>query len=303
MQIYLPIAEIAVHAEAIILLGFLTGILSGLFGIGGGFLTSPLLIFLGIAPQVAVATSANQIIASSFSGFLAHRKRSHVDFHMGFLLLLGGMTGSYLGVGLFHLLQKLGQIDLIISLLYVIFLGTVGSLMAWESWKATRKHGTPSAPIRQPAWIQRLPLRTKFLHSDIELSALAPLAVGLIAGVLVSLMGIGGGFLLIPAMIYLFAMPTSLVVGTSLFQMTFVTIQVTLMQAMSTRTVDLVLACLLLLGAVIGAQMGSRLGMKIPAGRLRGFLSIIILCVAAKLAYGLFVKPPELYSVTFTHAD
>lgn len=297
MQIYLPIAELSVNIFAILLLGGATGLLSGMFGVGGGFLITPLLIFIGISPAVAVATSANQIIASSVSGFLAHLRRAGVDFKMGNVLLAGGMLGSTLGVGAFRWLKNVGQIDLIISVCYVVFLGMVGSLMAYESARKLLKldQGKPvlPAPKRQPA--RMMPMH--FARSNITVSALLPLAIGFFAGVMVSLMGIGGGFFLIPAMIYLLAMPSSVVIGTSLYQIIFITANVTLLQAVTTQTVDLVLALLLLSGSVVGAQAGTRLALKLPAEYLRALLAVIVLIVAMRLAYGMFIPPENPFSV------
>ena len=300
MDIYLPIAEMSVNIYALLLLGVVTGILSGMFGVGGGFLITPLLMFIGVPPPVAVASSANQIIASSVSGFVAHWNRQNVDFRIGLLLLAGGMVGSTLGVWLFKWLLSLGQIDLIISLVYVVFLGSIGALMIAESsrtiWRQKKKLPAPAAKAQHP-WVERLPFRMHFPRSNLPISMLLPIFIGMIAGVMVSLMGIGGGFFLIPAMIYLLRMPTSIVIGTSLFQIIFITANVTFLQAVNTQTVDIVLALILLTGSVFGAQLGTKLGGKLPAEYLRGLLALIVLCVTVKLAYGLIAKPDELYSV------
>jgi len=303
LQIYLPIAEMSVHVLLILGLGGITGVLSGMFGVGGGFLMTPLLIFIGIPPTVAVATSTNQIVAASVSGFLSHWKRQNVDFRMGNLLLLGGLIGSTLGIGLFNWLKTLGQIDLVISLSYVVFLGIIGVLMAIESSRAIMK-------IRKPVKLthgkfyylaQKLPLKVRFTRSKLFISALLPVGIGFIVGILVSLMGIGGGFFMIPAMIYILGMPTAVVIGTSLYQIIFITANVTILHAVTTHTVDIMLALLLLGGSVIGAQIGSRLGAKLPAEQLRGLLALIVILVALRLAFGLFVTPQDVYSLTVEH--
>jgi uncharacterized membrane protein YfcA len=300
MEIYLPIAEMSVNIIGILMLGIITGILSGMFGVGGGFLTTPFLMFIGIPPAVAVASSANQIVASSFSGFLSHWRKGNVDFRMGILLLEGGLIGSSLGIWLFAVLKKMGQIDLIISLLYVTLLGSIGTMMALESVRSLKKENagniTPAVAARF-AFFSRLPLMRDFPRSKLRLSALLPLAIGLVSGLLVSLLGVGGGFLMIPAMIYFLGMPTSIVIGTSLFQIIFITINVTFLQAVTTHTVDILLAMLLLTGSVVGAQIGIRFGSRLPAEKLRAMLAILVLSIAFKLAYDLFVKPDNLYSI------
>lgn len=303
MDIYLPIAELPVNALLLLALGAAAGVLSGMFGVGGGFLLTPMLIFIGIPADVAVSSSANQIIASSFSGFMAHSKRQNVDFRMGFVLLVGGAVGSTLGVELFAALKETGHIELVISLCFILFLGSIGTMMAIESGKAVfRKAEAPAQPrarrLRFYRLIRRLPLQTHFPRSDITLSLLLPLGLGGFAGVLVSLMGIGGGFIMIPAMIYLLRMPTSVVVGTSLFQIIFITANVTLLQAVQTQTVDIVLALLLLSGSVIGAQFGTRFGTRLPAEYLRGLLALLVMSVAIKMAYNLFVEPDNVFSFT-----
>ncbi|HEY5598744.1 MAG TPA: sulfite exporter TauE/SafE family protein, partial [Kiloniellales bacterium] len=251
MQIYLPIAEMSVNIFLLLGMGGGVGFLSGLFGVGGGFLMTPLLIFIGVPPAVAVGTEANQIVASSVSGVLAHWRRGNVDFKMGFVLLLGGFAGSTLGVGLFSFLRELGQIDLVISLSYVVFLGIIGGLMFLESLRAMRRRKAAAGQRRklhQHIWIHGLPLKMRFRRSKLYISALMPLAIGFLVGVLSAIMGVGGGFIMVPAMIYLLGMPTSVVVGTSLFQIIFVTANVTFLQAYANQTVDVVLALLLLTG-------------------------------------------------------
>lgn len=302
MQIYLPIAELSVDAMTLLLLGGLTGILSGMFGIGGGFLTTPLLIFIGVPPPVAVATSSNQIIAASISGFMTHWRRGNVDFKMGLLLLLGGMIGSSIGVWLFTLLKRVGQIDLVISLCYVGFLSLIGGMMMVESLRAM---AGPAAPRKKTPgrWSKQkffalLPLKVTFAQSQMRLSAVVPVTIGLLVGVLVSLMGVGGGFFMIPAMIYILGMPAAMVVGTSLFQVTFVSANVTFLHAVNTHTVDIVLALLLLTGASVGAQIGIRLGGKLKTEYLRVLLAVIVLGVAMKLGATMLAQPADLYSVT-----
>lgn len=301
LQIYLPIAEMSVHVLLILALGGVTGVLSGMFGVGGGFLTTPFLIFIGVPPTVSVATSANQIVAASISGFLNQWKRQNVDFKMGNYLLFGGLAGSTVGVGLFRLLQTLGQIDLVISLSYVTFLGAIGTLMAIESSRVIFKWKKNAAASAKTPWHERFkhwPLQTEFTRSRIETSLLLPLAIGFLIGIMVSIMGIGGGFFMIPAMIYLLAMPSTVVIGTSLYQIIFITANVTLLHAMTTQTVDLILALLLISGSVVGAQIGSRIGSRLPAEHLRGLMALLVLGVALGLAYGLFVTPADVYSIS-----
>ena len=297
MNIYLPIAEMSVNIFMILGLGVMTGVLSGLVGVGGGFLMTPLLMFIGVPPAVSVSTVSNQLVASSVSGFLAHWRRDNVDFKMGSFLLAGGIVGSSLGVEAFQWLNRLGAIDVVISLIYVMFLGIVGAMMADESirsiLKVTRK---PSADAR-PRLAMRLPLKIDFPRSKLHISAIMPVGIGFLVGIMVSLMGIGGGFFLIPAMIYLLGMPTGVVIGTSLFQIIFITANVTLLQAFSTQTVDILLALLLLSGSVVGAQLGSKWGAKVPAEYLRALLAVLMLAVATKLAFGLFTPPDDVFNV------
>jgi uncharacterized membrane protein YfcA len=300
MQIYLPIAEISVDVFLLLGLGGTIGFLSGVFGVGGGFLMTPILIFIGIPAPVAVGTEANQIVASSVSGVLAHWRRGNVDFKMGGVLLLGGLLGSSFGVWLFALLRQLGQIDLIIKLCYVIFLGTIGGLMFVESLRALsrRRSAAPSrGKLHKHNWIHGLPLKMRFRRSKLYISALLPVGVGFLVGVLSAIMGVGGGFIMVPAMIYLLGMPTAVVVGTSLFQIIFVTANVTFLQAYANQTVDVVLAVLLLAGAVIGAQLGARAGTKLRGEQLRILLAIMVLIVCGKLLYDLTVTPEDIYSL------
>ncbi|MEK6746909.1 MAG: sulfite exporter TauE/SafE family protein [Pseudomonadota bacterium] len=298
MNIYLPIAEISVNIFVILGLGGLTGILSGLFGVGGGFLMTPLLIFIGVPPSVSVSTVANQIIASSVSGFLAHFRRKNVDLKMGTYLLGGGIIGSTLGVMMFRWLKQLGHIDLIISISYVTFLGIIGSLMIAESFRAIAKMPKKIVANPREPLAERLPFKIDFPHSKRNISIIMPLAIGFFAGVMVSIMGIGGGFFLIPAMIYLLGMPTNIVVGTSLFQIIFITANVTLLQAITTQTVDILLALILIAGSVFGVQIGIRIGDKLSADYLRGLFAIIVMGIAIKLAFTLFTPPADIYNVS-----
>lgn len=301
MYIYLPIAEMPVNIFWILSLGGITGVLSGMFGVGGGFLMTPFLIFMGVPPAVAVSSSANQIIAASFSGFLAHLRRANVDIKIGMVIIVGGLLGSSLGVSLFAWLQSLGQIDLVISLCYVVFLGSIGSLMAIESIKIilAKKYGRPLPVSDKEHWLRSIPLPFKvhFPRSNITVSIILPLGIGMFTGILVSLMGIGGGFVMIPAMIYMLGMPTSMVIGTSLFQIVFITANVTLLQAINTQTVDIILALLMLVSSVMGAQLGTRIGLKLPAEQLRAMLALMVLGVVIKLAWTLFATPDSLFTI------
>lgn len=297
MQIYLPIAEMSVNIFLILGMGGGVGFLSGLFGVGGGFLMTPLLIFIGIPPAVAVATEANQIVASSVSGVLAHWRRGNVDFKMGTLLLIGGVIGSTFGVWLFTFLKGLGQIDLVIKLSYVLFLGIIGGLMLVESVNAMRSK-KKKAPKRSHThnWMHGLPFKMRFRKSRLYISAILPIAIGIFVGILSAIMGVGGGFVMVPAMIYLLGMPTAVVVGTSLYQIIFVTANVTILQSVSNQTVDFVLALLLLIGAVVGAQFGARFGAKMQGEHLRGLLALIVIAVCLKLTYDLIVTPSDPFS-------
>nr|WP_170615663.1 sulfite exporter TauE/SafE family protein [uncultured Ruegeria sp.] len=300
MQIYLPIAEVSVNAFLLLGLGGMVGILSGMFGVGGGFLMTPLLFFIGIPPAVAVATEANQIVASSFSGVLAHFRRRTVDFRMGTVLLTGGLIGAALGVVVFNYLKSLGQVDLLVTLCYVVFLGVVGSLMFIESLNALRKSkkaGGSPPKRRQRGWVHAMPLKMRFRTSGLYISVIPPALVGLCVGVLSAIMGVGGGFIMVPAMIYLLGMPTKVVVGTSLFQIIFVTAFTTMLHATTNYTVDVVLAVLLLVGGVIGAQIGTVIGSRMPAEQLRVLLAALVLAVCGKLALDLLLQPSELYSL------
>ena len=302
MYIYLPIAEVSMHIGVIIGLGGSVGFLSGMFGVGGGFLMTPLLIFLGVPPAIAVSTEANQIVASSVSGVIAHWRRGNVDFKMGGILLAGGVVGSSLGVLLFSILRDIGQIDLVIKLSYVIFLGLIGGLMLLESIRAilrTRQPGARRGKLHQHNWLHGLPLKMRFRKSKLYISALLPFVLAAMVGVLSAIMGVGGGFILVPAMIYLLGMPTYVVIGTSLFQIIFVTANITVLQAVQTQTVDFVLAGLLLFGAVIGAQIGARFGTRLKGEQLRGLLALMVLGVSVKLGIELITAPVDVFAVEF----
>ncbi|MVO15041.1 sulfite exporter TauE/SafE family protein [Parasedimentitalea huanghaiensis] len=300
MQIYLPIAEVSVNAFLLLGLGGMVGILSGMFGVGGGFLMTPLLFFIGIPPAVAVATEANQIVASSFSGVLAHFRRRTVDIKMGLVLQAGGLVGAALGVLVFNYLKAMGQVDLLVKLCYVVFLGVVGGLMFIESLNAIRKSkkagGAPAAR-RQRSWIHALPLKMRFRTSGLYISVIPPVMVGICVGILAAIMGVGGGFIMVPAMIYILGMPTKVVIGTSLFQIITVTAFTTMLHATTNYTVDIVLAVLLLIGGVIGAQIGTRIGVYMKAEQLRILLALMVLIVCGKLALDLLLTPSELFSL------
>ena len=282
-------------------IGGAVGFLSGMFGVGGGFLITPLLIFYNIPPAVAVATGANQVIASSFSGALAHFNRRTIDFKLGGVLMAGGVAGSLVGVQVFAMLRAMGQLDLFVSVLYVVFLGTVGGLMLWESLGALRKAKAGIAPsLKKPGqhnWIHRLPLKMQFRASKLFVSVIPVLALGAFIGFLASIMGVGGGFIMVPAMIYLLKVPTNVVIGTSLFQIIFVAAFTTVAQAVMNESVDVVLAFLLMLGGVAGAQYGAKAGQKLRGEQLRALLAGLVLVVALRLAVDLFLAPVTPYSL------
>ena len=300
MDIYLPVAEVSLDIFVLLGLGAAVGFLSGVFGVGGGFLLTPLLIFIGVPPTVAVASSANQLVGASVSGVLAHWRRGHVDFKMGFILLLGGLAGSVLGVWLFTLFARLGQVELVISLCYVVLLGILGCLMGIESARAIlrqRRSGSARRKLHRHIWLHGLPLKTRFRSSQLYISAILPVGLGFVVGVLSAVMGIGGGFLMVPAMIYTLGMPTAMVPGTSLLQIIFVAANVTMLQAYTNHTVDAVLAMLLLVGGVIGAQFGTRFATRLRGEQLRFLLALLVLVVAAKLARDLTLRPSDLFVI------
>ncbi|MAU86534.1 MAG: sulfite exporter TauE/SafE family protein [Alphaproteobacteria bacterium] len=301
MYMYLPIAEVSVNILILFGMGGMVGILSGMFGVGGGFLMTPLLIFYGIPPIVAVATEANQIVASSISGAYAHWRRAAVDIKMGTILLMGGVIGSLFGIRLFVLLKNLGQIDLIISLSYVILLGIIGTLTFVEGIRSMiipNELRTIKKRNRERLWIYSLPLRTKFKKSGLYISIIPPLVIGFFVGILSSIMGIGGGFIMVPAMIYLLRMPTNVVIGTSLYQIIFVTSLVTILHAYENQTVDIMLALILMTGGVVGAQIGAALGHRLKAEQLRFMLGILILAVCIKILTSLVIEPQDLLTIT-----
>jgi uncharacterized membrane protein YfcA len=301
VTIYLPIAELSVNIFIILGMGAAVGFLSGMFGVGGGFLITPLLIFYNIPPVVAVATGANQVVASSISGAITHFRRGTLDVKLGSVLLLGGLTGATVGIWIFSLLRRIGQLDLIISLMYVLFLGTVGGLMLLESIRAMRRASKNIPPTaRRPGhhhWVHRLPLKMRFKKSKIFLSVIPIVALGFGIGILTSVMGVGGGFIMVPAMIYLLRIPTNVVVGTSLFQIIFVTAYTTVVQAATNFSVDIVLAFFLMIAGVIGAQYGVRVGQKLRGEQLRALLGLLVLAVGLRLAVALVVTPADIYSV------
>lgn len=298
MLLFLPIAEMAVHAEIILALGMFVGILSGLFGVGGGFMLTPLLIFIGIPPAVAVGTQANQIIAPSLTGVMSHWKNGNVDARMGNVMLLGGLLGTLIGIGIFRLLQLLGQIDLVIAILYIVLLGTIGSLMLYESLRTWMRRGKTQnkKQLKDHPFIRRLPWKMRFPHSRLYISALLPGGIGFLGGLMISIMGIGGGFFLVPAMIYLLGMPILLVAGTSLYQLIFTSAFATILHATLNQTVDLILALLLICGGVVGVQIGIAMAKRMKGSWARIFLALIILAVAVKLAGDLLIEPSERFS-------
>lgn len=304
-QIYLPIAEIPVNILLVLLLGLAAGFLAGMFGIGGGFLATPFLMFIGIPPATAVSTSTNQIIAASVSGLLAHLRKGNVDVKMGLFLVFGGFIGSSFGVSIFRLLQKSGQIDIVIALVYVLFLGTISVTMLIDNVRnlMARKYGVTwekSKKSKMDNLLRRLdslPWQVYFPKSDVTVSVLTPVILSIGIGVLVSLMGIGGGFLMIPAMIYILRMPSSVVVGTSLFQIVFIASNATFLQAITTNNVDIVLAFLMIISSAIGAQIGTRVGYKVDADSMRSFLALLLLFVCVKMVFMLFTEPSHLYMI------
>ena len=302
MDLYLPIANLSVNGLVIVMLGMVTGVLSGLFGVGGGFLTTPLLIFYGIPPTVAAASASTQVTGASVSGVFAHSKRKGVDYKLGGVTVVGGIIGAGFGSLLFNLLQSAGQIDVVINILYVVMLGTIGSLMFKEAWESISPNAHATAkPVRKRrhhALVAALPLRWRFYASGLYISPLAPLILGAVVGVLTMLMGVGGGFILVPAMLYILGMSANVVVGTSLFNILFVTMATTMMHALTTQAVDIVLAAFLLIGSVTGAQMGTQLAQRVKPEWLRLILAGIVLLVALRMLFLLGVQPEEIYTVS-----
>ncbi len=298
MLLYLPIAEIPVDPLVIIAMGAAVGFLSGMFGVGGGFLMTPLLIFYGIPPAVAVGTEASQIVASSVSGVLAHLKRKTVDFQIGGFLVIGGAAGSGVGILIFRALRESGQVETLISVSYVVFLGIIGALMMIESARALLRAPNQKRRARKrrsPAWMAALPFAMRFRTSGLYISPIPPIILGAFVGMLAAMMGVGGGFIMVPVMLYILNMPTNVVVGTSLFQIIFVTAITTVLHAAANQTVDIVLALLLITGGVIGAQLGARAGVKLKAEHLRALLALIVLAVCARLLIDLALPPASLF--------
>ena len=305
MHVYLPIAEISISVEAILCLGLCVGFLSGFFGVGGGFLTTPFLMFLGVSPAIAVGTQTSQLVASSVTGVFGHWKNKNVDVKMAAVMLAGGLIGSFVGVFIFKLLQALGQIDVAIRILYVILLGSIGSLMLFEtSMSLWGKKNTDSKGDDKKGFVEAVrakikdwPYKIRFPDSKLYISAFVPVGIGFIGGILASILGIGGGFLLVPAMIYFLGMPATLVAGTCLFQIIFTTGFASIMHAVTNQTVDVVLASLLIIGGVIGAQIGVRCSRYVSGAGARIILSVIILLVSIVLAVQLLMPPQELFSM------
>ncbi len=300
-QVYLPIAEISVNLVVMLGLGAAVGFLSGMFGVGGGFLLTPFLMFSGIPASIAVATGANQIVATSVSGALAQWRRGNIDFRMGAVLIAGGLVGAVVGVFLLKLLRQAGQASLIVSLTYVALLGTIGALMLVESLRAIKRarEGKPASARRpgQHNWIHGLPLKMRFPRSRLYISAIPPLVIGAVVGLLTAFLGVGGGFVMVPAMIYLFRMPTNIVIGTSIYQIIFITAAVTILHASFAFTLDVVLALILAAGGVIGGQFGVKAGQRFRGEQLRAMLAIMVLAVALRLLFDLVLRPSELYSI------
>ena len=301
MQIYLPVAELSLNVLVLLGMGFAIGVLSGMFGIGGGFILTPLLIFLGVPPGIAVGTGASQVIASSVSSALGHWQRGYIDFQMGYLLIGGGLVGAILGVKVLYVLKQLGQLELFVSLTYVVLLGVIGGLMLIESVRTLRAApvgaGGFSRRAGQHTWIQRLPLKQRFPHSKLYISTIPPVAIGAFVGWLTAIMGVGGGFVMVPAMIYLLRMPTRVVIGTSTFQIVCVTAFTTLLQAIQNYSVDVALSLPLIAGGVIGAQFGVGFAERLKAEQLRALLALLVLAVAVRMALGLVVPPSDVFSI------
>ena len=305
MQIYLPIAESPVNIILVLMLGLLTGFLAGMFGIGGGFLATPFLIFIGIPPAIAVSTSTNQIISASISGLLAHLRKGNVDIKMGLFLVIGGFIGSSAGVYIFKLLQKSGNIDVVIAIVYVVFLGIISLTMIRDSirnfleqkfgYSTTNANGKIMTGILK--FIDNMPCRIYFPKSGVMVSIFVPIILSCGIGILVALMGIGGGFLMIPAMVYLLRMPSFVVVGTSLFQIVFIASNATFLQAITNNNVDIILASLMIISSAIGAQIGTRTGYKVNANNMRSFLAIMLLGVCIKMLFVLFSEPKNLFII------
>ena len=300
-QVYLPIAELSVNLVVMLGLGAAVGVLSGMFGVGGGFLLTPFLMVYGIPPSIAVSTGANQIVATSVSGALAQWRRGNIDFRMGTVLIAGGVAGALIGVFLLKLLRAAGQAGLIISLTYVVLLGAIGALMLSESLRTIRRSraGKPASARRpgQHSWIHGMPLKVRFPRSRLYISAIPPLLIGWVVGLLTAFLGVGGGFIMVPAMIYLLRMPTNVVIGTSIYQIIFVTALVTILHASFNQTLDVLLALILAAGGVIGGQFGVSAAQRFRGEQLRAMLALMVLAVAARLLLDLVLEPSELFSI------
>ena len=299
MDIYLPIAEVSVNWPFLVMLGALVGFVSGLFGIGGGFLMAPVLVFMGIPPTVAVASQASHVVASSTSGVIRYSGMKALDYRIGGIMAVGGALGALAGVELFRYLRLLGQADLVVAVSYLVFLGAIGSMMLYESLTQilhrVRGETPPRKERRRPLWLYGLPFRMRFPRSGLYISAIPPFGLGVFAGVLSAIMGVGGGFILVPAMLYVLRMRASVVVGTSLFQIIITTAITTILQAGRNQTVDIVLSTILLLGGVVGAQFGARLSGRFRAEEMRAALGLIVLLVGIQMGLELFVRPSDLF--------
>jgi uncharacterized membrane protein YfcA len=307
VDIYLPIAEVSVNWPLLVLLGALVGFVSGLFGIGGGFLMAPVLVFLGIPPTVAVASQASHVVASSTSGVIRYSGMKAVDYRIGGIMAVGGALGAVLGVELFRYLRLLGQADLVVALSYLLFLGSIGSMMLYESLTQilhrVRGETPPRKERRRPMWLYGLPFKMRFPRSGLYISAIPPFGLGVFAGILSAIMGVGGGFILVPAMLYVLRMKASVVVGTSLFQIIITTAITTVLQAGRNQTVDIVLSTILLLGGVVGAQYGAKLSGRFRAEEMRAALGLIVLLVGIQMGLELFVRPSDLFLLAPGVAD
>lgn len=299
MDIYLPIAEVSVNWPFLVMLGALVGFVSGLFGIGGGFLMAPVLVFMGIPPTVAVASQASHVVASSTSGVIRYSGMKAVDYRIGGIMAVGGALGALAGVELFRYLRLLGQADLVVAVSYLVFLGAIGSMMLYESLTQilhrVRGETPPRKERRRPMWLYGLPFRMRFPRSGLYISAIPPFGLGVFAGILSAIMGVGGGFILVPAMLYVLRMRAGVVVGTSLFQIIITTAITTILQAGRNQTVDIVLSTILLLGGVVGAQFGARLSGRFRAEEMRAALGLIVLLVGIQMGLELFVRPSDLF--------
>lgn len=300
MQIYLPVAELSLNILLLVGIGLAIGFLSGMFGIGGGFIMTPLLIFLGVPAGVAVGTGASQVVASSVSGAIGHWRRNNIDVQMAGLLIFGGVFGAIFGVQLLAILKAYGQLEFFVSLMYVVLLGVVGGLMLIESVRAMRATGVVPGSRRkggQHTWLEGLPLKQRFRASKIYISVIPPVCIGMFVGLLTAVMGVGGGFMMVPAMIYLLRMPTKLVIGTSTLQILFVTAFTTVLQATQNHAVDMMLAVPMIAGGVVGAQLGVGYGERLKAEQLRALLALLVLAVAVRMALGLTIRPSDLFVI------